>query len=653
MGVALYIFTPLQAVRRVVLAGVEELTHDEGEGKLTAVIPASTGAAVGEYLGFDDRDGRFRLFLITDAEKDDARGALEIDATDAARAELEATITQTRAITQTGATAAAAAQAVLAGSAWSIGQSADGVQTSDFEWYYTTIADALDDIADKCGVWITPYYTISGGQITARTVDVISTTPVFRGKIFMAQTDTDQIYITQRERPMVRAYALGATTGTTTPAARVTITDATWSTAAGNPADKPAGQDWIDNPAAAAKYGDGATHAYTYTNEGITDPTALLEAAWRDLLTKAAPKISGTARARIIQPADGQTVRAVHVYDQVALAQRDGQTIMAQVLAIKWHYVREAETEIVLGSRDDDPRKRTLKSEIRSLFTATQANANRGRANSNGIAENGDLIELNAKQIKLNGEQIELRATYEELVEVENETTDKFNEVSITLDAQQAAIDLKASQKEVTKISERVKTAEINIDAANAAIELRAKIETTDAMQNQINSAFVEIDAANAQIKLKANQTTVDNISSQVQTNTAELSVQAGQISTKVSANGVISAINQTAEAIQIKASKIDLDGYVTASQLEALSASFDSLISGNLQATLINTRSLTCSGMFYDGYTALWKSQTLYNITLQKTTKTIITGDGDSVTVVTNAWLSKDSFSIRYLGRS
>lgn len=630
MGVALYIFTPLQAVRRVVLAGVEELTHDEGEGKLTAVIPASTGAAVGEYLGFNDRDGRFRLFLITDAEKDDARGAIEIDATDAARAELEATITQTRTITQTGATAAAAAQAVLAGSAWAIGQSADGAQTSDFEWYYTTIADALDDIADRCGVWITPYYTISGGQITARTVDVISTTPVFRGKIFMAQTDTDQIYITQRERPMVRAYALGATTGTTTPAARVTITDATWSTAAGNPADKPAGQDWIDNPAAAAKYGDGATHAYTYTNEGITDPTALLEAAWRDLLTKAAPKISGTARARIIQPADGQTVRAVHVYDQVALAQRDGQTIMAQVLAIKWHYVREAETEIVLGSRDDDPRKRTLKNEIKSLFSATEANASRGRANGNGIAQNGDLIELNAKQIKLNGEQIELRATYEELVAVENETTDKLNEVSITLDAQQAAIDLKASQTEVTEISERVKTAEINIDAANA------------------------------EIALKASQTTVDSLTQEVSANTAELRVQAGQISTKVSANGVISAINQTAETIQISASRIDLDGYVTASQFNAEIANINNLLSGQgtIQSMTAGNVSIT-NALRYQDTIVSWKTaDVVTGVSLHKNTGTAIVKSGLSDTNLTlkylvsnGTYLSVDTMTIKYLG--
>jgi hypothetical protein len=46
----------------------------------------------------------------------------------------------------------------------------------------------------------------------------------------------------------------------------------------------------------------------------------------------------------------------------------------------------------------------------------------------------------------------------------------------------------------------------------------------------------------------------------------AKLSVQADQISSKVSKDGVISAINQTAESVTIDASKVNLSGYLTIS---------------------------------------------------------------------------------------
>ena len=73
----------------------------------------------------------------------------------------------------------------------------------------------------------------------------------------------------------------------------------------------------------------------------------------------------------------------------------------------------------------------------------------------------------------------------------------------------------------------------------------------------------------------------------------AQLSVQAGQISSKVSqtdynGNTIASLINQTATTILIQAAHINLDGYVTANQFDALSASFNNLISGNLAASKI-----------------------------------------------------------------
>lgn len=57
----------------------------------------------------------------------------------------------------------------------------------------------------------------------------------------------------------------------------------------------------------------------------------------------------------------------------------------------------------------------------------------------------------------------------------------------------------------------------------------------------------------------------------------------------KVDKNGVIAAINVTPEEATIQAKKINLSGYVTATQLEAVSAKIDNLTSGNAKASYLN----------------------------------------------------------------
>lgn len=62
----------------------------------------------------------------------------------------------------------------------------------------------------------------------------------------------------------------------------------------------------------------------------------------------------------------------------------------------------------------------------------------------------------------------------------------------------------------------------------------------------------------------------------------------ADSIELKVSKNGIVSAINQTAESIKISASKINLDGYVTASTFEAEQARLTNIVSGNTSVSKI-----------------------------------------------------------------
>lgn len=103
----------------------------------------------------------------------------------------------------------------------------------------------------------------------------------------------------------------------------------------------------------------------------------------------------------------------------------------------------------------------------------------------------------------------------------------------------------------------------------------------------------IRLDTAIEAIELKASQTVVDNIGNMVDSMQATLTIQAGQIESRVEKNGVISAVNQTAEAVKIQAKKIDLAGYVTASQLAAEIADVNKFFTGSAQAQMLYANSI------------------------------------------------------------
>lgn len=102
----------------------------------------------------------------------------------------------------------------------------------------------------------------------------------------------------------------------------------------------------------------------------------------------------------------------------------------------------------------------------------------------------------------------------------------------------------------------------------------------------------------------------------------AYVKVTAKSIESKVSAGNIASTINQTAQSVTIKASKIDLSGYVTASELEATNATITNLTSGTTAAAALKGNDIYAnSGLRLKGY---W----LHNstITINKVNYNIVT---------------------------
>ena len=132
----------------------------------------------------------------------------------------------------------------------------------------------------------------------------------------------------------------------------------------------------------------------------------------------------------------------------------------------------------------------------------------------------------------------------------------------------------------------------------------------------------------------------------------ASISLNASNILLRVEKNGVISSINQTAESITISASRVNLSGYTTISQLNAKFAEIDGLSVSSFSVT-----NLGCTSGVFSSLTA---NTTLRygNATIDKSSKTVVTNTSitqtktqvSGVWVVTDVTLAKSTSTMNYL---
>lgn len=96
----------------------------------------------------------------------------------------------------------------------------------------------------------------------------------------------------------------------------------------------------------------------------------------------------------------------------------------------------------------------------------------------------------------------------------------------------------------------------------------------------------------------------------------SRITQNATAITTKVSAGDIASTINQTAQSVLIQADKIDLQGYVTASELSATNANISNLTSGNTRATTLKANLLDASvGFTYQETPVRWVPISIGNV--------------------------------------
>lgn len=603
VGVDVYLFDTHRRVRQV-LPDVYELVHDEAEWRLTAQIPLSAGAQPGEYLGFTCVDGAFRLFGIDEAEDDERSGVTAIDATDAAVWDLMDVVVKSVKLEDAGA--AEAFGAILNGTGCALGTVTATGRTGDIDIYYQNAWKAVQDTRAIYDARLVVRYGIADNVITGMALDVLAKESVFRGRFFDTAVDAESAYLTRSGRPVTVLYGLGNSVSTGDNPQKLTFADVAWSAAGGDPADKPAGQDWIGDVEAMAIYGRVED---VYTNQYQDDPAKLLRETWEQLQKVCKPIVTATATVQDMEVVPGYEHQQVRLWDTVAIVRRDGTALESTVTGIERDYVHPWLTKLKTGDEDHD--EPSLAREMAKASASMEQLSNRVGGHGAGISENKQFIVENQEIIRLHTIKI-------------NENGTKIQETEIRM--ADAEISLNAQEKVLTSQGERLSQAEVDINGAKAEIALKANQTTVDALGTRVSSAEVRISGAEAKIELKVNR------------------------------DGVISAINLTPEEAKIQAPKINLEGYVTAKQLEAelenIELSFNERIYTNtLQANSVATGEFTLSGTRMSKINKTFLTGA--KISVGKATARVMHANGSpmEITYVSSVTISNSDDDIYYVG--
>lgn len=449
MGVTIYVFDTRKQVRRVLTSGVAELIHSEADWMLQAQIPTSVQVEPGEFLGFVCVDGAFRLFCIDTSEDSERDGLTSITATDAGVEELAGMVVRSAQAENVGARDAFAA--ILAETGWTLGTVTATERTGSVDVYYQTAWKAILDAQNTFDARLVVRYEMENNAITGRVLDVMAKESTFRGRIFDSARDTDNIYTTRENAPVTMLFGIGKAVSTGDNPQKLTFADIAWSKANGDPADKPAGQDWISDPEAVAKYGQRQD---VYSNQYQDDPEKLLRETWEELQKRCKPSMTITANVQDMEMTEGYEHQQVRLWDTAAIVKRSGTVLESTIINIERDYVTPWLTKITLGNEEHA----SIARQMANQQSALEQLSNRVGGHGAGIEENKEFIVENKENIKLHTQQLDEQGT-------------KLNEASITLN--NAVITLEAHQKNLDENGERLSFAEVAIDGLDAEIQLK------------------------------------------------------------------------------------------------------------------------------------------------------------------------------------
>lgn len=193
---------------------------------------------------------------------------------------------------------------ILQGTRWSLGYIADTARAST-NFYYITVLEAIQKVVDLFNVELTFTVNIDKktNAISSRRINIYTQQGRRLGKRFEYGSNLLEVTREQSSEDLITALvgrgkgeevSQGEDGSPDGYGRRITFADIEWKRANGNPADKPKGQEYVEDKDATALYGfsDGKPRIGLTTFEDITDPQELLKATWASLQVAKRPKVS-------------------------------------------------------------------------------------------------------------------------------------------------------------------------------------------------------------------------------------------------------------------------------------------------------------------------------------------------------------------------
>ena len=550
----------------------------------------------------------------------------------------------------------------LQGTRWTSGVVYGGA-TGSTNFYYINTLEAIKKIVELFGLEVTFTVTIDPqtNQITRRQVNLYSQQGQRTGKRF--EYGSNLLNVTREEaRDGLITALIGRGKGEQVSEGqdgspdgygrRIDFADIVWSKANGNPADKPYGQEYVEDKEATAAFGfdNGKPRIGLQIFEDITDKAELLKATWAALQTLKRPQVSFKASVG--------DVGSLGLGDTVAIIRHNiGIEYFTRVYKVDHNLLDEKQNEIELGDDfDGDSITRTVSNVAGSVsqvqqvasYAATAANGkntvNYGSPQPQVAAEgdiwykdlgngetdmmqyrNGNWVlvtstrdlrnvekKVNDTKAALDKEISSAFAAVEDEAKKRKEIDDQVNQALASAKddfntkwqaASQAVIDEKSARSAAdSAVTAKINAANSNFDAKWQAAN-QAIIDEKSARSAADSAATEKINAANSNFDAKwraANQAIIDEKSARSAADSAATEKINAANSNFDEAWNLATQANAKADSNAAHFSNIDAGGIKTgtlnANLIKTGSMSADRISGGSLDFNNITSKNLSAS---------------------------------------------------------
>ena len=592
-----FLFFDSTDARLFARSDAESATWTVEEMSLQALFPYDPGKIIqrGQRIGFTDETGIFQPFEIRKVRTYEPDHYQEITAEHIAISELSDEHLVKAEITDK--TASTALSGILTGTQWSVGTVSGLAVMSSGDVSMGSVWQGVRVIEQNWNVYVTPRVTFNASGITGRYLDIAPASPTWRGLLLSLDKNADEVGVTFDDTNVITAiYGYGGrvpdSSGDDTEA--LTFADVEWSTADGDPANKPAGQAYIESPGAKALYGrNGRNRFGYYQNSDIDDAEVLLAKAWEVLNTSNAPEISIDCQVRDLYRL-GYVDQPIRLHDEVIIEVRPiGQKYKKEVTRLDVNLLDPTATRVNIG--DYIPNIIYIQRETQK---AAGGGGGGGRRGSKEGSQDNRVYEFET-QIQANQYQIALRAWQRDLDHTDENLLLAYAALGISSD-------------QISSI----------VTGSGVVLNPDGSIQT-DANGNPVFSStttpsvWSSIKQTKDTVSTVVTKTGVDQWGSST-TMASSITQNADRIALVVDSNGIktasiVAAINSSGSSVTISADKILLNG----------TTSVTDLLTGNAQATSLKAGFLYAVTNFSClGYLTYWN------------TKTFTDGNGNTVTI-------------------